>query len=41
MSRSYSENISKAYGLGIIETIHPQKGVSYSTLCEWMIKAGF
>lgn len=41
VSRSYSENVSKAYGLGIIETINPQKGVSYSTLCEWMINAGF
>lgn len=37
----YSDNISKAYGLGIIENINPQRGISYETLCKWLVKAGF
>lgn len=36
VSPAYQEAVSKAYALGLITTINPQKQVSYGELCTWI-----
>jgi hypothetical protein len=38
VAQPYREAASKAYAIGLIETINPKASVTYGTLCDWILQ---
>ena len=38
VGKAYQESVSKAYQIGLIETINPKQGITYGTLCDLILQ---
>ncbi len=38
VSKNYRESVAKAYAIGLITDIDPQAKITYSMLCDWLVK---